>query len=185
MPGCFIHYTTHISLQSAFIEWPSYQASIDLITCRLSQYLFALLNRLARNASAARPSHVVKGRKVASIRHDTQCLNSSCCRPCLVQHIDSGLTLCDCGFLLQVCHLTGALLCMGSLAVAALTYGKSQAGGSNPVLGDFLVLAGACCFAASNIYQASSWAHLVQACMAVRPGCSILELHHLGCGSGT
>jgi solute carrier family 35 protein F1/2 len=50
-------------------------------------------------------------------------------------------------------HILGATLCTAGLAVLMLTDGQSNTGGSNPALGDALVIAGACLYAACNVAQ--------------------------------
>mmetsp|Transcript_26949 Transcript_26949/g.58883 ORF Transcript_26949/g.58883 Transcript_26949/m.58883 type:complete len:411 (+) Transcript_26949:91-1323(+) len=53
----------------------------------------------------------------------------------------------------QAGHFLGALLCTTGLAVLVLTDGTSSTGGSNPLLGDALVVAGAAVYAISNVAQ--------------------------------
>uniref|UniRef100_A0A7S0WT80 EamA domain-containing protein n=1 Tax=Chlamydomonas leiostraca TaxID=1034604 RepID=A0A7S0WT80_9CHLO len=50
-------------------------------------------------------------------------------------------------------HLVGAALCVAGLVVLVLTDGSSTTGGSNPVLGDVLVICGACVYAVCNVAQ--------------------------------
>ncbi|GLC65724.1 hypothetical protein PLESTF_000333100 [Pleodorina starrii] len=50
-------------------------------------------------------------------------------------------------------HYTGAALCIGGLALLVVTDGASATGGSQPLLGDALVLMGSLLYACSNVAQ--------------------------------
>ncbi len=50
-------------------------------------------------------------------------------------------------------HVAGSLLCVAGLSVLMLTDAASSTGGSNPLLGNTLVLAGACLYAVCNVAQ--------------------------------
>eukprot|EP00798_Chlamydomonas_sp_ICE-L_P005006 gene5006-34791_t len=53
----------------------------------------------------------------------------------------------------NVGHIVGAMLCCGGLALLVITDGNSSTGGPNPLLGDALVIAGACVYAVCNVCQ--------------------------------
>lgn len=50
-------------------------------------------------------------------------------------------------------HLSGAALCVLGLSVLVVTDRDSETGGRNPLLGDALVIMGACVYAACNVAQ--------------------------------
>ncbi len=50
-------------------------------------------------------------------------------------------------------HVAGSALCTAGLAMLVLTDGSGSTGGANPLLGDVLVISGACVYAVCNIAQ--------------------------------